>query len=60
MKRFLALIFALILVFTLMLAFSSCSFDDLDTQIEDMSEKIKDQINDSLGGYLKEDPMFKE
>lgn len=60
MKKIMALIIALILSLSCIVAFSSCSLDNLDEQIEDISTMVKNEIDNAIGGYLKEDPMFKE
>ncbi|MBQ7353814.1 MAG: hypothetical protein IJW54_07440 [Clostridia bacterium] len=60
MKKLIALIIALALSLSCIIALSSCSLDNLDEQIEDMSTMVKNEIDNAIGGYLKEDPMFKE
>ena len=60
MKRIVALILALAMVFVLVLSFVSCSLDDLDKMIEEYSTMVKDNVNGFLGSYLKEDPTLKK
>lgn len=60
MKKLVALIIALVLSISCVFALSSCSLDNLDEQIEEMSTMVKNEIDNAIGGYLKEDPMFKE